>query len=65
MEYRRVETPEEVARIGFAGSPTIMVDGTDPFVTGQEPTGLACRVYATEDWPRGAPTVDQRRAAIS
>lgn len=65
LEYRKVETPEEAERLGFAGSPTVLVDGIDPFATGDEPTGLACRVYATEDGPQGAPTLDQLRSVIA
>lgn len=31
LEHRAVETPEEAARIGFRGSPTVLIDGEDPF----------------------------------
>ena len=65
LEYRQVEAPEEAERLGFAGSPTVLVDGVDPFATGDEPTGLACRVYATEDGPRGSPTFEQLRSLIA
>jgi hypothetical protein len=53
LRYRQVETPEEAARAGFTGSPTVLVDGVDPFATGDEPTGLACRVGVTPDGPQG------------
>lgn len=65
LRYEQVETPEQAERLGFAGSPTVLVDGTDPFATGDEPTGLACRVYVTEKGPQGSPTVDQLRAALA
>ncbi len=64
LEYRKVETPEEAERTGFRGSPTVLVDGTDPFAAGDEPTGLACRVYATPEGVQGSPTVDQLRDAL-
>jgi hypothetical protein len=40
----RVETHEEAVRLGFRGSPTILVDGRDPFADGRGDLGLACRV---------------------
>ena len=43
---------------GMAGSPTILVDGHDPFDGGAEPS-MSCRLYATPDGLRGSPTVDQ------
>jgi hypothetical protein len=64
LRYRRVETPEEAARLGFAGSPTVLLDGVDPFATGDEPTGLACRVYTTPHGPQGSPTLEQLREVL-
>lgn len=65
LERRRVETSEEAERVGFRGSPTIMVDGHDPFASGDEPLGLACRIYETPDGPAGSPTLEQLRAAVT
>lgn len=65
LRYEQVETSEEAERLSFAGSPTVLVDGVDPFATGDEPTGLACRVYATEEGPQGSPTLGQLRAALA
>lgn len=65
INRRRVETPEEAATIGFRGSPTVLIDGRDPFATGTEPVGLACRLYPTPDGPRGSPTVAQLRRALA
>ena len=62
--HRLVSTPEEAEEAGFRGSPTIMVDGRDPFASGDEPTGFACRIYATPDGAQGAPTTEQLRAAL-
>lgn len=55
---RTVTTETEAALLGFAGSPTILVDGDDPF-PGDAAGGLACRLFATPEGPRGAPSVDQ------
>ena len=65
LQYAKVGTPEEAERTSFRGSPTVLVDGTDPFATGDEPTGLACRVYTTPDGQQGSPTLEQLRAVIS
>lgn len=65
VHYQRVETPEDAARAGFAGSPTVLIDGIDPFATGDEPSGMACRIYATPLGPQGSPTLGQLREALS
>lgn len=54
-----VETPGDADRLGFVGSPTILVDGEDPFRTGDEKPAFACRVYTTPDGLVGCPTVAQ------
>lgn len=59
VERRVVTTPEEAEIARFRGSPTILVDGEDPFASGEEPFGLACRVYQTPDGPAGSPTARQ------
>ena len=64
LEHVRVDTPEEAQRLGFHGSPTVLVDGTDPFATEDAPPGLACRVYATSTGLRGTPTLDQLRSVL-
>ncbi len=58
-----VETAEEAAAVGFAGSPSILIDGADPFAGSSGPPAgtLACRVYQTDD---GSPTIEQLHAVI-
>ena len=63
--YQQVTTPEQAAEVGFRGSPTILVDGVDPFARPDDPTGLACRIYRTADGPQPAPTVEQLRAVMT
>ena len=65
LDRRLVETPEDAQRLGFRGSPTVLVDGRDVFARGDEPVGLACRIHQTPDGPAGAPTLEQLRAAIT
>ncbi len=65
VTVRRVATGGEALAAGFAGSPTILLDGVDPFPSGG-PTGeLACRVYITEAGLRGRPSREQLRALLA
>lgn len=60
-----VDTLEEAERVGFHGSPSILVDGVDVFAEPDAGVGLSCRVYRTPDGLAGAPTVEQLRAALA
>ncbi|HET9050710.1 MAG TPA: thioredoxin family protein [Candidatus Dormibacteraeota bacterium] len=64
LEIRRIADAEEARVAGFRGSPTILVDGRDPFGDDDMPVGLSCRLYATPDGPAGAPTTEQLRGAL-
>ena len=59
LDLIHVDGPEHAARLGFTGSPTVRVNGNDPFATGDEKVGYACRVYSGPDGPSGSPTVEQ------
>jgi hypothetical protein len=65
VSYEKVETPEDAERLGFIGSPTVLVDGSDPFATPEAPVGLACRVYRTPNGLAGSPTVEQLRQVLT
>jgi hypothetical protein len=65
LERRQVDTPADAERLTFRGSPTVLVDGRDPFATGDEPVGLSCRVYITDAGLVGAPTEQQLREALA
>ena len=54
-----VEGPGDAERLGFIGSPTILVDGEDPFATGDQQPAFACRLFSTPDGLARCPTVDQ------
>jgi hypothetical protein len=47
------------AEVPFAGSPTILLDGTDAFPSDGRTTELACRIYPTATGFAGMPTVEQ------
>lgn len=65
VERRQVETPEQAEELAFVGSPTIRIDGTDPFASATERVGLACRVYATSAGLSGSPETAQLLKVLS
>ena len=60
-----VDSLDDAERLGFHGSPSMLVDGVDPFTTAGAAIGLACRVYQTPEGPSGAPSLEQVRAATA
>jgi hypothetical protein len=64
IQYRLVESQEDAEQLGFTGSPTVLVDGVDPFANPGAPVGLACRVYLTAAGREGAPSIEQLREAM-
>lgn len=65
LHYQLINTPQAAAEHGFRGSPSLLIDGHDPFATPDAPIGLSCRVYLTESGPAGSPTLDQLKRAIT
>ncbi len=64
LDRQLIETPEAAEQHGFRGSPTVIIDGVDPFADSDAPVGLSCRVYATKTGYAGSPSLDQLRAAL-
>ena len=64
LDYELIDSPETAERVGFHGSPTILVDGRDPFVTGIEQVGMSCRVFRTDEGIQGAPTKAELRKLL-
>jgi hypothetical protein len=65
INHHLVDSPEEAERTGFRGSPSVIVDGVDPFADSEAPVGLSCRIYQTPDGSAGSPTIDQLRAVLA
>jgi glutaredoxin len=58
VHMRELETEADAREAGFAGSPTILIDGTDAVgLSAEEAAGLSCRVYRRRDG-RISPTPD-------
>ncbi|WP_426566098.1 thioredoxin family protein [Angustibacter sp. McL0619] len=60
-----VETDADAQRVGFHGSPTILLDGVDPFAVPDAPAGLSCRLYTTPNGLAGSPTQEQLIKVLS
>lgn len=65
VEKVPVTTPEQAEEWGFRGSPSVLLDGNDPFAEPGAPVGLSCRLYRTPEGVGGSPTVAQLIEALS
>jgi hypothetical protein len=61
-----ITTEDQALRQGMAGSPTLLLDGRDPFARpGQQPS-LSCRLYPGDDGrPGPAPSERQLLTALA
>lgn len=59
-----VEDEHGAARAGMHGSPTILIDGTDPFAGDDTSPSLSCRLTQGDDGVVGVPTVDELVRAL-
>ena len=64
VEEVEIVTPEDARRLGMHGSPTILIDGHDPFRMAEEPS-LACRLYRSDGGVEGSPTVAELVGILS
>jgi hypothetical protein len=65
VTWRVIRDPGEAARAGLHGSPTVLVDGTDPFAAPGQRASMSCRLY--DNGPgqlEGAPSVGRLRQVI-
>lgn len=65
ITHRTIDDTIHAADAGMTGSPTLLIDGRDPFaIPGQVPS-VSCRLYRTEDGGLdGAPSVTAIREAL-
>lgn len=62
--YELIDSHEAAVGRGFRGSPSVLIDGADPFADENAPVGLACRIYRTENGYAGSPSLAQLQHAI-
>ncbi len=66
VRRREVTDDEEAADAGMHGSPTLLIDGCDPFADPGARASLSCRLYRDEAGHAGpAPSVDALRQALA
>ena len=65
VHRREIADEREAAQAGMHGSPTLLIDGVDPFAAPGQPPSLSCRLYrdATGRAER-APSVEALRRAL-
>lgn len=59
-----ISTHDQARERGFVSSPTILLNGSDPFAQSGAAVALACRLYSTPDGLRGVPTLRDLRQAL-
>ncbi|MFG2333190.1 organomercurial lyase [Streptomyces sp. NPDC048604] len=66
VELVEVRDEAEAARWGMTGSPTVLVDGADPFAVPGAPASVSCRLYRDEEGrAAGAPGVGALRRVLA
>jgi hypothetical protein len=64
VQLVNVDSTERAEELDFRGSPTVLIDGVDPFRDHDAPTGLSCRIYPTASGFQGTPPEQQLRTEI-
>lgn len=65
IEAREIRNAAEATAHRMTGSPTLLIDGTDPFAVADQSPSLSCRLYVDEAGDvSGAPSPAQLRAAL-
>ena len=59
-----IVTDDAADQLSFVGSPTILINGHDPFPARRAPAALACRVYPSVAGAAGVPTLRELRQAL-
>ena len=66
VERRVTGTAAQAEEYGMHGSPTVLIDGRDPFAGPRDAVSLSCRLYRDEEGRvEGAPSTGQLRAALA
>ncbi|WP_143659120.1 alkylmercury lyase [Streptomyces sp. SA15] len=65
VDVRVITNDEEAARTGMHGSPTLLINGNDPFAPPDADAGVSCRIYRDADGrTSGAPSIEQLADAL-
>lgn len=65
VEQRVVRDHNEAVTLRMRGSPTLLIDGIDPFAVPDQPASLSCRLYRDENGSlASAPSLRQLHQAL-
>jgi hypothetical protein len=65
VRHREIADEREAAQAGMHGSPTLLVNGIDPFAVPGQPPSLSCRLYRDElGQAAGVPSVEALRRVL-
>ena len=59
-----IDTQDEADRRSFLGSPTVLIDGHDPFPETHRRPALACRIYQHPSGRSGVPPIESISRAL-
>ena len=60
-----IDDPDQAREAGMHGSPTILLDGHDPFASPGTETSVSCRLYPSATGLEGAPSVEALISAMT
>ncbi len=65
VSHQVISDESDAARWGMHGSPTLLIDGADPFAEPGQPSSMSCRLYRDQNGQlSGAPSLSQLGQAI-
>lgn len=64
VRERVIDTHDDAVTSGMQGSPTILINGVDPFANGSHAPSISCRLYAVDGGVDGSPSIDQLVGAV-
>jgi hypothetical protein len=64
ITWREVTDEEQAEHLGMHGSPTLLINGIDPFAVPGQPASLSCRLYRDRGTVCGTPSTGQLRDAL-
>jgi hypothetical protein len=66
VDRREIADERAALQAGMHGSPTLLIDGIDPFAVPDQAPSLSCRLYRDDAGKVGAaPSVEELRQAIA
>ncbi len=66
VHHREISDEQAAAQSGMCGSPTLLINGTDPFAEPGQAPSLSCRLYRDEAGrPAPAPSTEALRQALA